>query len=279
MRGEGELEHPGAAGRHERDEQQHGRDDRMPQPGGQPRAGHGQHDLARTEGAVRASGERAPRQRDGRSGHEQGCDDEDEHELEGEVPRQRHPGIHPERAAGRPGEQQPAGDPGHRAPGGPADVGQCRSTGRRPGEPRPAAASTRHPTRDATRARAEATRAARTPAAYSPRATTTAPSTSQSARHTSHHAVVPGSGGAGKPVSCSVGVGSGKSSGTGGALRERAVAMPKAAPMRATSATARRRNGRPGSPASRSAIVERRCHHPAAPSATKSTALATRSRP
>ena len=46
------------------------------------------------------------------------------------MPRQRHPGIHPERAARRPGEQQPAGDPGHRPTGGPADVGQCRSRGR-----------------------------------------------------------------------------------------------------------------------------------------------------
>ena len=137
----------------------------------------------------------------------------------------------------------------------------------------PTGPSTTPPPRDATRACAEATRAARTPAAYSPRATTATASTSQSVRHTSHHAVVPGSGGAGKPVSRSVGVGSGKSSGTGGALRERAVAMPKAAPMSATSPTARRRNGRPGSPASRSAIVERRCHHPAAPSATKSDDL------
>ncbi len=166
------------------------------------------------------------------------------------MPRQRHPGVDPERTTGRPGEQQPAGDPGHRPSDGPADVGQRRTprlepppVGAAPGsQPRPPAP------RDATRACAEATRAARTPAAYRPRATATAPSTSQSARHTSHQAVVPGSGGAGKPVICSVGVGSGKSSGTGGALRERAVAMPKAAPMSATSTTARRRNGRARQP-------------------------------
>ena len=99
MRGEGELEHPGADGRQQHEEQQPRRDDRMAQPGDHPRAGHGQHDLARAERAVRASGERALGQRDGRSGHEQRRDDEDEHELEGDVPRQRHPAVDPERAA------------------------------------------------------------------------------------------------------------------------------------------------------------------------------------